>query len=247
MTVAKLRICLPLSIIKRLLWFYALGCATCSSQLYASWQDPLSADEVSSATAIVMSQFASGDSGKSAISAAGRGSRELRSADDFQHPLGVQVLLVELKEQKQTSGQTSRLAEVFIFDYQRGVTELNLIDVESDELIVSTEIASVHLPLSEEEINYSKTLIWNHTEFVARVQREAETLESFPAIVNRELTDLQTNVSILVPNNRTGKQPANCGLERCALISLFSNDNHSFSVEPVINLMSGEIYLDRIP
>lgn len=246
MTVAKFRINLPLSIIKRLRLFCALCCTALSFQLYASWQDPLSADEVHSATAIVMSQFSLGDSDKSALSASARGSRELRSSDNFQHPLGVQVLLVELKEQKKNSVQTPRLAEVFVFDYQRGVTELNLIDVESDELMVSRDIESVHLPLSDEEINYSKNLIWNHAEFKQRVQREVETLQSLPSAVNGELTDLQTNVSILVPNNRTGNHSDVCRHNRCALISLFTADNHSFSVEPVVNLMSGEIYLDLV-
>ena len=235
-----------MSIIKRLRLFCALCCTALSFHLYASWQDPLSADEVSSATAIVMSQFSLGDLDKSALSASARGTRELRSSDNFQHPLGVQVLLVELKEKKQNSVQTPRLAEVFVFDYQRGVTELNLIDVESDELIASRDIASVHLPLSEEEINYSKNLLWNYSEFKERLQSEAETLDLLPGITNGELIDLQTSVSILVPNRGAGSQSAQCNIDRCALISLFTDDNYNFSIEPVINLMSGEIYLDLV-
>ena len=61
-----------------------------------------------------------------------------------------------------------------------------------------------------------------------------------------ELTDLQTRVSILVPNKKTGDKPELCQRERCALISLFGADNYSFSIEPVVNLMSGDIYLDLI-
>lgn len=217
--------------------------ATLSSELHASWQVPLNAEEVGNVTSAAMSQYVSDDSSSPAGIQNQRELRSISSNSIPQHPLGVQVLLVELKEQK-ASDQAVRLAEVFVFDYQRGVTELNLVDVERNELIDKRYISSVHLPLSEAEITYSKALIWNNAEFKSRVQREIETLQTDSG--NVDFTDLQTRVSVLVPNGRMADQSELCGANRCALISLFSADNYSFSIEPVINLMSGDIYLDLV-
>ena len=69
-------------------------------------------------------------------------------------------------------------------------------------------------------------------------------MQSLPA-AETDLADLQTRVSIWVPKGNT-EAHENCSRERCALISLFTAANYSFSIEPVVNLMSGEIYLDTV-
>ena len=218
-----------------------------TSQLNAAWQNPLNTEETQTAASAVMSQYtntgtAPFDTGNST------GSRTVNSAANLQHPLGVQVLLVELREQKNTADQAARIAEVFVFDYQQGVSELNLVDVESNLLLSTREIDSAHLPLSELEIEYSKTLIWNNTEFAERVQTEYENLiSSISDEISPNAPDnLKTMVSIWVPNSNPERQSDPCVQSRCALISVFTEHNYNFSVEPVIDLMSGQIYLDLV-
>ena len=226
-------------------------CLALTPQLQAAWQTPLNAEEIQNAASAVTSQVTSKDKGNF-VAPVDRGSntetRTINSAGNLQHPLGVQVLLVELKEQKQPVEQATRIAEVFIFNYQLGVAQLNLFDVEKNQLISTREIPSAHLPLSEQEIEYSKTLIWNNAEFRERIQTEYESFATVPdsTINSIETMGLQTRVSIWVPNRNAGSQSELCVQQRCALISLFSEENHSFSIEPVISLMSGQIYLDLV-
>ncbi len=225
-------------------------CAALTSQLHAAWQTPLDAQEIQSAATAVMSRIAltTSDNFNSPIDSDNRTQTRSISAGDPQHPLGIQVLLVELKEQKQQTNQDARIAEIFIFNYKRGVAELNLFDVANNRVVSTQEITSAHLPLSEPEIEYSKTLIWDNAEFRERIQREYESLTATPInTINSPLTNrLQTRVSIWVPNRNASGQSELCARQRCALISVFSEDNHSFSIEPVIDLMSGQIYLDMV-
>ena len=216
-----------------------LCCLAMSLQLNASWQTPLNDEEIKKAADAAMSQYASGATARPD----GVGLRSISSTGTA-HPLGVQVLLIELKEQKRPADQASRIAEVFLFNYLRGVTEFKLFDVERNELIATRDIPSVHLPLADTEISYSKALIWNNPEFIERIRTEYEAVQSLSA-GDSDLADLQTRVSIWVPNGST-EAHENCSSERCALISLFTQANYSFSIEPVVNLMSGEIYLDTV-
>ena len=215
----------------------------------ASWQDPLNVGEIETTAATVLSRYSTGATDQSTTSSLqdgdSIGTRRIYSASGTQHPLGVQVLSIELKEQKHVTDQSSRLAEVFLFNYPRAVTELHLVDVESSEVLSTRDIDSVHLPLSDAEISYTRKLIWSDAEFRERIQREFQSLNALEASagVPVESADLQTRVSVWVPIRRQAHQ---CMRNRCALISLFTQDNHSFSIEPVIDLMSGEIYLDLV-
>ena len=234
-------------------WFYAavlLSCTTCLPHLHASWQEPLNTEEVRNAATVVTSQLDPANNVNDINSGATNSTSGIRTINrtDLRHPLGVQVLLVELKEQKQVIDQAARIAEVFIFNYQTGKSELNLVDVEHNQLISKREINSVHLPLSEQEIEYSKALIWNNTEFAEQIQAEYENLISSVSNTNSSnVSDkLQTQISIWVPNSNVERQSEICMQNRCALISVFTQDNYNFSIEPVINLMSGQIYFDLV-
>lgn len=222
-----------------------------TKQLLAAWQQPLSEDEVARVAAIIVSSDSSLNGELLQGLATPRTDTKLRSAlggvDNglLRHPLGTQILLVELKEQKKQSEQPRRLAEVFIYDYQRGVTELSVIDVEQERVIRKQTIATAHLPLVETEIDYVQQRIWNNAEISQRLQQEMHSSGGV-AISGSSLSRLQTRVSIWVPTNPAQSGASNCVDERCALTSIFTEDNYNFSLEPVVNLMSGEIYLDLV-
>jgi len=154
------------------------------------------------------------------------------------HPLGVQILLVELKETKHRSEQTARLVEVFLFDYDGAGTHRKLVDVDSREIVTSTEISSAHLPLTDQEIAYGKALMWQDTELLQRLSVELNH--------STDIADLQSRVSVWVPGRDDQSGLSHCDVERCALVSLFTEDNDSLPVEPVINLMRSQVYTDLV-
>lgn len=225
-----------------------------ATKAYSAWQAPLSNDEIIRATAIAMSdpppgqQNPMGSSPQVGLDEFRRSTQaNVRIAPAESHPLGSQILLIELKEEKNSSTPTVRLAEVFVFDYLRGIAELNLIDVEQNTLILKQEIPSVHLPLSDAEISYSKFLVSNNAELKRRIKDEIiATGQALPITSEQLLSELQTRVSIWVPNSPVQSGASNCDHERCALISLFTADHYNFAIEPVVNLMHGDIYTDLI-
>lgn len=158
------------------------------------------------------------------------------------HPLGVQVLLAELQENKNSHANDHRRVEVFLFDYDLGVTLLKLVDVERVAMVSTTVVDTVHLPLSDAEIQFARSVIHGH----ARLQTvvAAELSNSIKHHTGKSgIEDLHSRISVWVPDADTD-MGSNCSNQRCALVSLFTRDDYSLSVEPVVNLFSGEIYLD---
>lgn len=222
--------------------------------LRGSWQTPLDEEEISRAASIAMVALVHvGQERKDSVAQSGGTADRALQADSSveqknRHPLGTQVLLIELREQKKQSDQAARVAEVFVFDYERGVAELNLVEVEQNYLISKQILTTPHLPLAVEEISYSKSLVWNNAEIRELIDSEIHKsgLLDLDDSTRFELPDLQTRVSIWVPNNPEQAGLSHCHWQRCALISLFTDSNYNFSVEPVVNLMSGDIFIDLI-
>ena len=227
---------------------------TVSTNVAGGWQAPLSDDEITQSANIVISER-SADQSASARSADSTGthrfSRSIPPGEETatSHPLGTQILLVELKELKNPSpDQPQRSVDVFVFDYHQGVTELYVVDVEQGEIITTRKVNSVHLPLASAEIDYAHEVLLNNASVQRRIAEELDTHGFLPLLESGEadLSLLQFKVSIWVPTSQQQVGESACHQERCALVSLFAGDHFNLSVEPVINLMSGELYTHLI-
>lgn len=190
-----------------------------------AWQPSLTSDEAARAVDMVLKQEPAGFSVK-------------RS-----HPLGVQVLLVERREIKHAVDEQIGFVEVFLFDYIRNATQFSLVDLAANMVVETTDINSAHLPLTEQEISHSKAAISNHYALSERVRRELG-FDGNSASTEFRIADLQARVSVWVPETSNHADISRCDHERCALISLFTSDDYSISVEPVVNLQSGEVFID---
>lgn len=180
------------------------------------------------------------------------------------HPLGKQLLLLEVKEQKAKTPGAPRIAELFLFDYEIASTVLKLINVDTSEIISERTLPSAHLPLNEAEVSYSQSLVWDNVAVRAQVIEELQNgaagmvqdrfgrplLQSLllPQESNShhphdryDFSKLQTKVSIWVPGNGQNEAHNICHVQRCALISIFTDSNYNFSTEPVVNLVSTDI------
>jgi hypothetical protein len=196
----------------------------------SGWQDPPNANDRASAVAIALSDLAS-DSNRPGLA-----TRSTLSS----HPLGVQVLLAELREQKNPS--TSQPIEVFLFDYATGKTVLKLVDLEQQHILSSTDIETTHLPLTDAEIQYAESLMQTHNALAERVQGELTAIQNEIVV---GLSELEARISVFVPHQSRTDESV-CDRQRCALVSLFTEDDFSLSVEPVVNLSSGKVYLDLL-
>lgn len=206
-------------------------CGFAASALGA-WQSPLTEVEQAQSVTIALSAD---------ITVSNVPPRAALAAVD-KHPLGMQVLLSELRETKGALSDSVRQVEVFLFDYERGVTLLKLVDVSQGTVLSSQVINSVYLPLSDEEIEFARARLLKDPELRMAVSAELNNVNGYGS-GNFNVEDLQARISVWVPTEGTAAK-SSCTQQRCALVSLFTNDDYSLSVEPVVNLSGIEIYLD---
>lgn len=212
----------------QLVWWFGIMFAT---QAHSGWQPPLSDSELSNATDLI-----------DALQIEQR----QRSADHNQHPLGKQTLLIELQEQKNSTNKSERLAEIFTFDYHYQTSELHLVDVTSNYILSSRDLKTQHLPLSEAEIVYSESLMWANPDVKRLVDEETARLQQLNTHTTTS-SAIQSRVAIWVPDTSSQAGTSGCDVQRCALLSLFTNTEQSLAVEPVVNLITGTVYTTLFP
>lgn len=219
-----------------------------TGHLFAGWQAPLSEDEVNLVLSSV-SDSADPDQYSSQRSS-GLGTRTLGSSPqpadtltDQRSHAGLQsrqVLLVELLERKNKNArQELRVAEVFVYDYDTTSTHRHLIDASTGVMIETQSVNSVHLPLNTAEQDFALQLIEQHPQLTQLLS--AEYTEQFASALPA-LSELQNKVSIWQPAVSNHPVATTCQQRRCALVSIFTDNNYNFSVEPVIDLHSGQLY-----
>lgn len=195
------------------------------------WQAPLTSKETSKAIAAALS-----------LTPETKSIRSSEAVDAPLHPLGVQVILVEPLELKNSNNDTTRMGEVFIFDYLKNISERYIVDLFTGEVVEIAQVTGIHLPLSNFEVDYAKSVIGNHKGL------ERQLRQQLPEQVSEEQfrtwsAAVQSRVSIWVPDNSRHAKAKTCTQQRCALISLVTDREVSLPIEPIVNLMTGEVYL----
>lgn len=203
-----------------------------SASVESAWQAPLTQNEKLAAQSVALSHQSNRSTGLR--------TRSTNSA----HPLGVQILLVEPRERKNSDESGDKFAEVFAFNHRTHSTELTLVNLVTSEVVSSKNIPAVHLPLSDEEIEFSIEAVRNDFNVQTRLQQEHASLGHSES--GDVLAGLQLRVSIWVPISQENSGDSRCDIERCALVSLFDADNTSYTTEPIVNLKTLEISLDAI-
>lgn len=216
-------------------YYAVLVCMALTGLMHASnsmaWQGPLTASEEDR-----LQQLGSSLTKSTAVETV-----QSRSAIT---PLGTQVLLTELVYRKKKknnnapetidSAEPSRIAEMFVFDYETGATTRYEIDLSTDTIVREDNVDSIYLPLNDNEQTMATRLVTADANIMSAV--DAEYLKQFQQPL-AELDDLQMKVSIWVPTRANDSDvAAKCRTQRCALVSLFTSSNFSLSIEPVVNL-----------
>lgn len=217
----------------RLFCVALVGLAAFMAPTINAWQSALSPTEVS--LALEVADLSVNGTSQDSTDVEER-TQDLTSS----HPLGIQLLIVELKEQKKAVvGQ--RQAEIFTYNYSTQMAQRHIVDLHQSVLVSVQDINSAHLPLSDAEIDYANLLLWDDPEFQQRVSQELLDLQLDPSSILISQTDAR--VSVWVPGSVEQSAASGCRLQRCTLFSLYTDNEDSLTIEPVVNLVTGKVYV----
>lgn len=199
-----------------------------ASNIYAAWQPALNEHDIDLLSAQAKRAYLN--------------TQRIVSKSSANDTLGTEVLLVELQEKKSRTSIDPQLAEVFIFDYPTNSAIVQLINVDTHELVSTRHITHIHLPLNQHEQDVTNKILLGDTALINEL--ENEYLAQFGQPLS-SIEQLDMKISIWEPGpNDT--QASFCDRTRCALVSIFTHDFYNFSIEPVVELQNAKVYLDLI-
>lgn len=145
------------------------------------------------------------------------------------HPLGTQTLFVERQEEKKIVHE--RIARVYQYDYNSRTSRLVIIDLDENSVIRTMPLDSVHLPLNQMEMEFSRKLLAADDKLMSQLRNEQlrRAVQPFAS-----LSELDVKASIFEPLDTDHP----CAVTRCALLSLFDASHTVFALEPVVFLNS---------
>ena len=198
---------------------------------YAHSNDPLSADEMAKALSLTQPIAQAGADNGPANAAA-------RAATPNRKP--TELLLIERHQQK-NAPKGQRLADIFTYDYATDELIESRVDLNSNEVIRTTRKKNVQLPLTQNEVNRAKQIIFND-------ENERRILENeYQRITGRSFTNTdELNIKAFTFTrdslpNRVNEASKLCGLQRCAQMMLYTGENIVFEVSPIVNLSKGVV------
>ncbi|MBX2839835.1 MAG: hypothetical protein KTR35_23460 [Gammaproteobacteria bacterium] len=148
------------------------------------------------------------------------------------HVLGVQTLSIELGESKKN--RSARIAHVYQYNHVIEQSRMVSIDLVADTVLDQQTIDSLHLPLSNNEINHAIALLAKAETLLERMRHEQRNrgVTAF-----NTLDELEVKASIFSPMDADHI----CVTNRCALLSLFDSTNTVFTLEPIAILSTGVV------
>ncbi len=190
---------------------------------YAHNNDPLTVDEISRVSRLTAPRSLAAKS-ENAI-----------ATNDHQ-----EVLLIERHEEK-GAPEGQRRADVYIYNYETDELQESLVDLNTSEIISSVTKQGVQLPLTENELKRAK-------EIVFKDEDERQILEhEYKRITSRTLNDVSelnikafTFMADSLPN-RVNEASKQCGIQRCAQLMLYTDENIVFEISPIVNLSAGVV------
>lgn len=214
------------SIFKRLLVGTALVLSTELPAAMAGVMDPLDPTELSRAI--------------NATTAAATPVASMRALAASTAAPSTELLLVERHPNEK--GQTTRLADVYTYDYATDETIINVVNLDTNQLVSSTRQQNLQLPLTETELQRASDLIFADDE--ERSLLDAE----FRRITGQTLSNPQQQLQVKAFVFHASSLPEQlnaaseqCGLHRCAQVLLYTADSVVFEVSPIVNLSAGVI------
>ncbi|QQZ28494.1 hypothetical protein HMY34_06825 [Thiothrix subterranea] len=151
-----------------------------------------------------------------------------------------ELLLVE--RHPNAKGQTARLADVYTYYYSTNETLIEVIDLDTNQVISSRREQNLQLPLTANELQRASALIFADDE--QRSLLDAEFKRITGQTLNNPMQQLQVKAFVFHASSLPEQLNAasqQCGLHRCAQVLLYTADSVVFEVSPIVNLSAGVI------
>jgi Cu2+-containing amine oxidase len=197
-----------------------------ATTLHAHPNDPLSAAEINKALSLAQSSTKI----KAARSAVSKNA--VKQAKE--------LLLIERHQQK-NAPKGQRLADIFTYDYETDELIESRVDLNTNEVISTSRKQYVQLPLTENEVNRAKQIIFEDEDERRILENEYQRITSRPFTTTDELNIKAFTFTKDSLPNRVNEASKLCGLHRCAQMMLYTGENIVFEVSPIVNLSKGVV------
>lgn len=148
--------------------------------------------------------------------------------------LGVQTVSVEWHERKTTPH--ARLARVLQYDHGSRQSRRLIVDVDGNTVIDVLDLPTRHLPLSADEQAWARSRLDRDTTALALINTQRQ------ALGKPQLTDLHSlDVKASIFADTTGRH--GCQLARCALVSLFDDEQRVYTTDVIVRFDDGAVVL----
>ena len=151
----------------------------------------------------------------------------------------MQLLLVEQRPSKDV--QAPRLADVYHYDYLANELVHDVVDVASDAVLHSERQSGVQLPLVATEIERAKHIVMATPKARRSVSKAYRNIVGSPL---RSLDDLDYKAFIFHADatiEGQANRSARCGVNRCAQLLLYTDDNIALDLSPIVDLSRGRV------
>ena len=155
-----------------------------------------------------------------------------------------QLLLVERRPLDKGVGGSVRHADVYHYDYSRNLLIHSIVDVARSSVVDRYELRNVQLPLVDEEIVRATELL------MASPGHRARIASAYRRTTGNEFTaigDLDYKAFVFHADTSSATTATDCGMHRCAQLLLYTPENTSLDLSPIVDLTLGKVVDVLVP
>lgn len=149
-------------------------------------------------------------------------------------------IAVKKTKNKNELARQSRHADVFLYDYRIEKSLYGVVDLQSQQLLEIRALPNHHLPLNSQERSAALTLVWSNKAVVDLISTELTSLDSGLSI---NTGNLRAKVAVFQPHHTLSEEEQICQQRRCARINFTTPTQLSLSIEPIVLLATGEVFV----
>ena len=152
-----------------------------------------------------------------------------------------ELLLVERRPVGKGAAAERRLADVYRYDYVNNELVHSVVDIEANRMLRRDRLTGVQLPLVPSEIERATEILMRSPFERARVDA------AYRKVSGRALgaiDEIDYKAFVFHADSTLGPETegaANCGINRCAQLLLYTLDNVSLDLSPIVDLTTGVV------
>lgn len=212
--------------------------------VHASNMDPVSQSEIDKASALAMQSLQTSPEVASRSLASADSAIAARSVATTSTVTAPTIQFLKVEPHRFDKGDTNsnaRWTDVTAYDYSTDELIINVVNLDTDELLSTKRHSNMQPPLVQDELDRALSLVMDDEEERSILNSEflritGQTLTSADQLQYKAFTFFADSMPTVV---NTASKP--CGANRCAQLMLFTHDNIVFEVSPIVNLSAGVV------